>query len=188
MYAQLSDAQTQYLRKIVKGKVVADLGCGDGVLTRLLARWGTSFVHGVDKELPPSRRTKKIRWHTSYFAYWTLPTDTDIAVVSWPRNGGILGLVELTRAAREVIYIGKNTDWIACGTPALMGTLQQREALQYIPDRGNVLIHYGPGPRSTPHLYHEEFAGMFEGPDAPAYNPDLDMRPCDEWRGRSQEA
>lgn len=188
MYARLNKDQTQYLRGVVKGKVVADLGCGDGTLTRLMARWGAKFVHGIDKELPPARNSKKVRWHTAYFNEWEMPPEVELAVVSWPRNAAVVGLVELCSRVPEVLYVGKNTDGIACGNPQFIRTLSERVDIRYIPDQHNVLIHYGSGRRPFPYIYHEEYAGKDDGGTCFPYSPVTERFREDEWRTKLHRA
>lgn len=62
-----------------------------------------------------------------------------------------------------VIYIGKNTDGIACGSPQLFDYFRWREVLVYDPDPQNVLIVYG-ALREEPRMavHHEEAAGMYQ--------------------------
>jgi hypothetical protein len=179
-YFRLNKEQTRYLRDLVKGKVVADLGCGGGELTRLMARWGATTVHSVDKCSPwPSRG--RIQRHEVYFKEWRMPSDVEVAAVAWPQNNLLPGLQELLQAVPHVVYLGKNTDWTQCGNPGLMRYLSGREALHHLPSPQNVLIHYGPGPRSTDEVYHEEFAGMSNTTDPIYYNPSTDRRTEKLW-------
>lgn len=183
MYALLSEEQTLYLRRLVKGKVVADLGCGDGTLSRLMARWGATTVHGVDKEekVLPRRNSKKVRWHPSYFNYWSMPKDVELAVVSWPQNSPCLGLTTLAQSVPHLVYIGKNTDGVACGSKEFMRYISERMDLAYLPDRRNVLIHYGSGLRPFPYVYHEEYAGMSDTLEALSYDLGTERYTEKEW-------
>ena len=180
-YFDLDGDQTRYLKGVVKGKVVADLGCGMGMLTKLMARMGATRVHGVDKETLTGRNSKRVLWHQSYLAYWKMPADVEVAVVSWPQNTPLQGLRELIQVVPHVVYIGKNTDGTACGNPTLMRYLSERAAIHHIPTPKNVLIHYGPGPRPFPYVYHEEFAGMNQEGDSLSYNPDTARYTENEW-------
>lgn len=187
-YFHLDKSQARHIRDLVKGKVVADLGCGMGMLTRMMARWGASRVHGVDKESFPRRNSTKVQWHLSYLAYWKMPADVEVAVVSWPQNSPLQGLRELLQAVPHVVYIGKNTDGTACGNPTLMRYLSERAAIHHITTPKNVLIHYGPGPRPFPYVYHEEFAGMNQEGNSLPYNPDTARYTENEWRAKVQRA
>lgn len=186
-YCQPNPQQTKYLRSIVKGKVVADLGCGMGMLTKQMARWGATMVHGVDKESPIHPNSKKVHWHRAYLAYWKMPVDVELAVVSWPQNAPLQGLVGLLQAVPHVVYIGKNTSGTACGNPALMRYLSGRASIHHIPDCKNVLIHYGPGPRPLPQVYHEEYAGMNTA-ESLIYDPATERYTENEWGSKVQRA
>mgnify|MGYP002142194709 CR=1 FL=1 len=180
-YAQLNKDQTRYLRDLVKGKVVADLGCGGGMLTKTMARWGASMVHGVDKEHLRDPNSKKVYWHRSYLAYWKMPEDVEVAVVSWPQNSPLQGLQELLQAVPHVVYIGKNTNGTSCGNPALMRYLSGRAAIHHITQIANVLIHYGPGPRPLPEMYHEEYAATHQDQGVILYDARNDQYTENEW-------
>jgi len=188
-YAQLNKDQTRYLRDIVKGKVVADLGCGRGLLSKLMARWGASMVHGVDKESSTHHRNSpKVHWHQSYLAYWQMPTDVEIAVVSWPQNSPLQGLMELLQAVPHVVYIGRNTDGTSCGNPDLMRYLSGRAAIHHITQIANVLIHYGPGPRPLPEMYHEEYAATHQDQGTISYDAQTGRYTESEWETKVHRA
>ena len=187
-YVQLNGNQTRYLRDLVKGKVVADLGCGMGMLTKLMARWGATRVHGVDKEPISYRNSKRVHWHRSYLAYWQMPSDVEIAVVAWPQNSPLQGLVELLQAVPHVVYIGRNTDGTVCGNPALMRYLSGRAAIHHITQLANVLIHYGPGPRPLPEMYHEEYAGTHHDDGIIVYDAQNGRYTEKEWEAKVHRA
>ena len=187
-YVQLDKEQTDYLRGIVKGKVVADLGCGMGMLTRKMACWGASMVHGVDKESFPWRNSKKVRWHQSYLAYWKMPPEVELAVVSWPQNTHIQGLQEILQAVPHVVYIGKNTSGTACGTPTLMRYLSGRASIHHITQIANVLIHYGPGLRPFPYVYHEEYAATHQDNGIILYDAQTERYTENEWDAKVHRA
>lgn len=186
-YAQLNKDQTCYLRNLVKGRVVADLGCGSGMLTKTMARWGASMVHGVDKESLNDPNSKRVHWHRSYFAYWQMPSDVEIAVVSWPQNSPLQGLMELLQLVPHVVYIGRNTDGTACGNPDLMRYLSGRAAIHHITQLANVLIHYGPGFRPLPDMYHEEYAATHHDQGIIQYDAQTVRRTAKEWEDRGKE-
>lgn len=186
-YFNLDKDQTRYLRDLVKGEVVADLGCGMGMLTKLMARMGASMVHGVDKKVLTDRNSKRVHWHQSYLAYWQMPLDVEIAVVSWPQNTPLQGITELLQAVPHVVYIGKNTDGTACGNPALMRYLSGREAHTYLPNNKNTLIHYGSGDRKLQRcIYHEEYAALAQG--ILCYAPSVECITNEGWENRFSRA
>lgn len=160
-YYCLFDEQSKYLRHVVAGKVVADLGCGDGTLSRAMVGMGALHVHAVDKAPFKIPGASKSTSHQTYFQDWVAaPHGIEVAVVCWPQNNSLPGLVEILRGIQHVVYVGKNTDGSACGHPGLHTYLAGRESLRCIPYPRNVLIHYGPEPRTDKSLHHEEFAAI----------------------------
>jgi len=84
----------------------------------------------------------------------------DVIHLAWPSNYDT-GMIHLLGTVPVVIYVGKNTDGSACGTPNLFACLRWREVLAYVPRQQNTLIVYGAirkEPRKA--LYHEEMAGL----------------------------
>lgn len=159
-YYTLSSEQVAYLRTVVEGRTVADLGCGSGTLAVTMADMGAKLVHAVDKAPCPVEHPR-IEHHQSYFKHWSCPEGVEVAVVCWPQNYTLMGLTEVLHAVPNVVYVGKNTDGTACGTPPLFAYLSRREPLRCLPRQTNVLIHYGNEPRREPTLYHEEFAALW---------------------------
>lgn len=178
-YYSLTREQTTYLRSVVAGKTVADLGCGDGSLAVSLMNLGANTVHAVDKS-PARVKHGGVVFHQSYFDRWEMPEDVRVAVVSWPQNNGLPGIAGLLSRVSEVIYLGKNTDGTACGSGTLFAGLIRRNVLKCIPDRRNVMIHYDNRPRENPVLYHEEFAALTQN-QSYSYNPSPDLRDTLSW-------
>lgn len=180
-YYNLTDGQADYLRGIVAGKVVADLGCGDGSLSATMAGMGASVVHAVDKS-PVDIRHRGVVFHQSYFDRWEMPEGVQVAVVSWPHNSGLPGIPKLLREVPDVIYIGKNTDGTSCGSRAMFSLLTRRTPLRYLPDQRNVMIHYGSVPRPDRALHHEEIAA-FTQVSFYRYDPNPERLEAMSWRG-----
>ena len=182
-YGILSDEQKRYLRTLVKGKVVADLGCGLGHQSRNMARWGAAMVHGVDKEAHADiyRASARLQWHRSYFAFWKVPEGIEVALLCWPQNTPLQGILPILAGIPTVVYIGKNTDGTVCGNPGLFQHLATREVVGHIPDKLNTLIHYGPNPRVGSKVYHEEFAGLFPQDDWLPFDPSKESMTPQEW-------
>jgi hypothetical protein len=140
-HGQLNEAQRELLKSFVDGKEVYDLGSGDLGLAIELVDLGASKVIAIDKEnryqsfrdIPP-----EIEMRSQYFS--EVYDDIDIAFVSWPANYDN-SLLQILKKSKTILYVGKNTDGTACGTPELFRYLVTRKAIQ-IPDRRNVLICY----------------------------------------------
>lgn len=171
-YYTLSDEQTAYLRTVVAGRVVADLGCGSGEISRTMAGMGATLVHAVDKAPCPVEHPK-VEVHQSYFNHWRCPEGVEVAVICWPQNYTLLGLTEILRIVPHVVYVGKNTNGTACGTPPLFTYLSRREPVRYLPHRANVLIHYGDEARQEPTLHHEELAALWQDQTHPYLPSDV---------------
>lgn len=181
-YYTLSEEQLAYLRTVVEGRVVADLGCGSGELSRTMADMGATLVHAVDKGPCPVEHPK-VEVHQSYFAHWKCPEGVEVAVLCWPQNYTLMGLTGILRSIPHVLYVGKNTDGTACGTPALFSHLVLRGTVKCLPCRWNVMIHYGNDPRPDRTLHHEEFAGIANSEPRP-YNPNPDRLDATTWGKR----
>ncbi len=144
-YGTLTPDQVALLVPFIEGRVVHDLGCGTGYLSRFLVTFGAKRVIAIDQlqALSPARvRTPGIQYVKSYFVDYDKAIDT--AFVSWPQTCGEFGLDALVRRARVVCYLGKNTDGTGCGSQQLWGVLMGREVLAHGPDSRNSLIVYGP--------------------------------------------
>lgn len=180
-YYRLNDSQKEYLHSVVPGLRVSDLGSGDGSLALLMANFGALEVHAVDKAPPPCPvKHKNVKHYNRYFQEWDPPNHLDLSVVSWPRNMRLAGLIPLLQATPQVIYLGKNTDGTACGFPDMFRYLSTRNVIRYLPDRANVMIHYGSDPRPDANLYHEEMAGIFED-NTHYYCADEDRKIVTDW-------
>ena len=181
-YYHLNDEQRAYLQEVVRGKVVADLGCGDGSLAGAMVGMGAKAVHAVDKA--PARISRPgVVFHQSYFDRWQLPEGVQVAVVSWPQNSGLPGIPKLLRGIPDVVYLGKNTDGTTCGSRAMFSVLLHRDPVRYVPDSRNVMIHYGNEPRPTLALHHEEIAAITHA-SIYRYDPGTERKTRDEWGTR----
>ena len=147
-HVQLNKAQLKTLESFVSGKVVHDLGAGDLGLALELLKLGAAKVIAIDKEynridkkgwlnfqnLPP-----EIEIRHQYFQ--DMDESIDIAFVSWPANYEN-GLLNVLKQTKTILYLGKNTDGYACGTPALFEYLVTRKIEAQVPSRQNTLICY----------------------------------------------
>lgn len=163
MNGHLTDAMHAALAPVVAGRAVHDLGAGRGELAIELLTLGAAAVEAVDKESVPAN-TSRTRYHRAYFKDYR-PESVDVAFVSWPQNneGTTHELLPLLERAATIVYLGKNTDGTACGTPSLFQYLAGRALLDYVPDRRNVLAVYGAPlgrERAGFELRQEELAGL----------------------------
>jgi len=104
------------------------------------------------------------RYHRSSFRNYR-PESIDVAFASWPQNDEdtVRELLPLLERAATIVYLGKNTDGVMCGTSRLFHHLAGRVLLGYVPDRQNVLAIYGAPlgrQRAGAELRQEERAGL----------------------------
>lgn len=161
---RLSYAQRVALAPHAAAAVVAyDLGAGDGAMARALLDVGARFVVAIEKAMRHAPRDPdgRVEWHAAYFADYLAraPRVLPLALVSWPVNTPAPGLAALCARAEVVVYLGKNTDRIACGTPDLFAHLARRPVLAEVRDRRNDLLVYGRGDADRP-LCAEELAAL----------------------------
>lgn len=161
-YGRLSDAQRELLRPFVAGRVVHDLGAGTGALSLILLELGAAHVVAIDKELAPIN-SPKVTSVECYFDEYRSDDPIDTVLVSWIPNYPTPGLSFLASLAKQVIYLGKNTDGSSCGTRELMVGLLSRHVLAHAPERPNTLTVYGPdqGRLIDRPLTGEEFASIY---------------------------
>ncbi len=171
---RLTDEQNTVLKQYVSGKEVHDLGAGNMQLSHHLINLGAKKVIAVDKidifkSCEPGYNIEIV--HQDFDSYWleNKKRKIDVAVVSWPINELIVGLVRLMMQAKTVIYIGKNTDGTACGHPQMWAFLGTRDSLAYVPERSNTLIVYSDSFFGGRALHGEELAGMHRS--APGFGP-----------------
>ncbi len=143
-YGRLSRAQREAVSRIVTGKVVWDLGAGDGALGALLRLVGAERVIAIEKSPVcdyfthcPSVELRQLRFDE------VEDESMPLVFLSWPNNHETPGLARIVRNAETVIYLGKNTDGTSCGWPRLFEELAQREVVCHVPQRANTLIVYG---------------------------------------------
>lgn len=163
MRGSLTAAQVEALAPFVVGKYVADLGAGDLALSRHLVNIGARSVLAVDKNEMPRNRNKAIQQLRARFdvaQQVLLSEPADVAFLSWPVNHPTPGLMVIVAMTPCVVYLGKNSDGTACGTPGLFGELLRRKVLAFVPDRTNTLIVYGEQLAEPREPLSEEAAGL----------------------------
>lgn len=124
-------------------------------------------VVGYDRETRnPRKEHKRVQFVPSSFKQLLMRGFGSVCphtmLISWPENDPEEpeALNQLLRKASVVVYLGKNTDGIVCGSPSLFTGLLPRQVLAYLPSPSNTMIIYGPCSRGTPKVYPEEFAGL----------------------------
>lgn len=140
-HGKLTSDQRVVLGQHVRGKIVHDLGAGDLTLSHELLALGAAEVYAIDKE--PLRGVvlpRRLHFKQDYFHNITSRMHT--VFLSWPVNYDA-NLLPHVRQADTIIYLGKNTDGSACGTPGLFGEMARRELLAYEPHVLNCLIIVG---------------------------------------------
>ena len=146
-YGVWTHEMEETIRPFIECRVVWDLGAGLLSNTHRLLRLGASHVVAVDKERHPTGTfscPKRVTLIQSYFADLEVPPEgIRVALLSWPVNYHMKGLISILRECNIVIYLGSNTDGSACGWPGLWKHFQGREVLAHIPHRSNSLIVYG---------------------------------------------
>jgi len=157
-YGKLNQAQRLAVTPHLVGKTLHDLGAGDLELAQECLSLGAKHVVAIDKEGMPRRSLKRItKLHLS-FAEFAGPAPT--VVLSWPVNWVVEGLLRLVREAETVVYLGTNTDGMACGTKILWKHLATREVLAHVPVHGNTLIVYGALLVKSRKVLPEEYAAL----------------------------
>lgn len=162
-FGRLSDAQRELLRPFVAGRVVHDLGAGSGALSLILLELGATHVVAIDKEL--GLQTHDLVTSVEcYFDEYSSDDPIDTVLVSWIPNYPTPGLSFLASLAKQVIYLGKNTDGSSCGTRELMVGLLSRHVLAHAPERQNTLTVYGEsqGRYVDRQVTGEEYAALYE--------------------------
>lgn len=165
MRATIFHNQRKLLERHIIGRQVHDLGSGDFVLSRLAIDLGARYVHAVDKRykhgvltgLPP-----RIRPVGEYFAdYAKHNRALDVALISWPQQYAVDGLISLACVANTVIYIGSNFDGVSCGPTTLFRYLRTREVVAHLSHEVNSIIVYGKHLTGSRALLPEEYAGLY---------------------------
>jgi len=156
-YGRLNQAQRLAVAPHLVGKTIHDLGAGDLELAQECLSLGAWHVVAIDKEM--SRRKQKgiTKLHLN-FSEFKDPAPT--VVLSWPVNWVVEGLLRIVREAETVVYIGTNTNGMACGTKILWKHLATREVLAHVPVHGNTMIVYGALLQKSRKVLPEEFAAL----------------------------
>lgn len=160
-YGYLNKQQAECLIKYVNGKVVYDLGSGNLKLSNELITLGAAKVISIDKKYIGGRANNfyqsGVEIRASFFQ--DIDEDIDTAFVSWPANYDN-GLLKILKRTKTILYLGKNTDGVACGTPDLFKYLITRKVNIHIPSKRNTLICYSDELVENRYLLDEEAAAI----------------------------
>lgn len=158
-YGLLTPEMGEILRPHIAGVEVWDLGAGDLVYSRRLLALGAKSVVAVDKSEMPEDPTVKRVW--AYFKDVAVPEGgIAVALVAWPQNTPLHGLVDILTRCRKVVYLGSNTDGNACGNTGLFSHFLSRQVLAHVPYRRNSLVVYGEMTAESRHPLPEEWAAL----------------------------
>lgn len=164
-WGKLSAHQVRRVANTVRGRIVHDLGAGSLGFALAALRMGAQRVVAVDCERFPRVAVlgDKLELHEQTFERYLhaqVAADArfqlDVVALVWPVNHLLPGLVPLVRRARAVVYLGKNTDGMACGGADLWRELTHRQVVAHVPDPKNDLIIYGPSAALPRPLLPEE--------------------------------
>ena len=177
-WSNLDDpVQRRVFKSFVKQKTVWDMGADNlAMAAMMIADCDVAHVVAVDRDsgvrqfLPRfgPRASEIITVRQQWFC--NLPFDTleaQVAFIGWPSNfeNEIYRVVDCPRV-ETVIYLGKNSDNLQCGTQNLFNSLRRRELLAYVPRLRNTLIVVG---KHLPDGQDRPSAGAEEAPDWESY-------------------
>lgn len=177
MRSPLTPRQKQVFKRFVEDRFVVDLGAHDTSLCNLAVRAGALSALACDKEPFDEREVLErgvSRRVVDFDDLWaehsllTMGKSMDVAIVSWPWTA-TRALLHLIGRANTVIYLGKNTDGVRCGSPKdslqreLFVGLRRRQVLAYVPHQSQTLIVYdGPVVGGADRAPYEEEAAAIE--------------------------
>jgi len=153
--------QIETIKPHVMGQRVHDLGAGTTDRASQLLALGATHVTLVEKEQLRGALDSRMTSIQCYFEEFT--EEAPLIFLGWPGNYLLHGLIPIVERAQKVIYLGKNTDFCACGFRELFEHFVQREVLEYVPHRRNTLIIYG-GMLTQPRPWRGEERAQLESP------------------------
>ena len=157
MNGALSIEQRVTIWPFVDGRVVTDVGAGDGALAVRIATLGAREVVAIDKHVVKYGALPKITPVISHFEDYK--GKAEVAFVSWPPQWGTDGIVKVIERAERIIYLGSNMDGTVCGSYEFWDLVTRRRVLQHVPGRRNTLIIYD-REKEQRKLLPEEFAAL----------------------------
>lgn len=144
------------ITEVISEKEVWDLGCGNFILAEQLLQLGAKYIYAIDKELENlTISNEKILPICSTFEKF-LPQIEKIEVgfISWPANYNTKLHLFLDKMD-TIILLSKNIDGFMCGYIQFFKNLINRPILNYIRNKENSLIIYGPGRIKRPPVADE---------------------------------
>ncbi len=169
MYGKMTPEQLEALPSIIQGRHLLDLGSGDLERARLCLAHGAASVTCIDPTSPLDRETPGLLVIQRY-AQWAVlnPQEIppyDMVLLGWPNNNDSPSPPYIALSlGTPILYVGKNTDGVACGGPLLWRHLLSREVQLYLPGPRSILILYGDleldDARGEGARYHEETGAL----------------------------
>lgn len=154
----MTGEQFQIFTEAVHGRAVVDFGAGPTLDLSVAARMvGATKVTAVDKE--DFSVSKERAAHFGVECIQITFKDyletrgheaIEVALVSWPWISEP-SLVSILSRAKNILYLGKNTDFVVCGSPkpevqsAFFALLCKRPVLAHVSDNHEVITLYGEG-------------------------------------------
>lgn len=148
-YGKVSPVHVDLFKRAVNGKVVYDLGCGDGARALQALSLGAKEVVAIDKSAPHISTIKAWQEHPitfikSYFEGFDLEVAKEaVAMLFYPANYHMAGLTCLLERFDQVLYFGLNNNGTMCGHTALFKHLMSRELLDSSDVVTGAMLHYG---------------------------------------------
>jgi hypothetical protein len=145
-YGSLTRRQQRQLKPYVEGCRIVDMGCGDLSMSILMVDLGASHVMSIDKVMTKTtvyRARDSARISVLQVDFEDLSDrflEGETALLSWPMD--LFDLDRLAACAKRIIYVGKNTDGIMCGSKTFWQKMLSRRLSLYEPDKINVLAVY----------------------------------------------
>lgn len=174
MYGRMTPEQLEALPSIIQGRHLLDLGSGDLERARLCLAHGAASITCIDPTSPLDCEGTPNLLVIQRYAQWALLDSNraeippyDMVLLGWPNNNDNPSPPYIALSAGvPILYVGKNTDGVACGGPLLWRHLLSREVKRYLPGPRSTLILYGdPGhERGEGARYHEEAGALTELP------------------------
>lgn len=165
---RITSEQRRAIGRCVEGRLVHDLGAGDGSFSVELVKLGAREVVAVEKDWPAEYELHdpRIRVKRTWFSHIDEPME--VGLISWPTNRQRdPDLVRLLERCKLVIYLGSNVDSTSCGSQDMFVHFTCRQLLEYLPDRRNTLLVLGPMAQEGDDIpvrlaTGEELAGMIQ--------------------------
>lgn len=151
--------QIQTFEAAVSGRVVLDLGSGDGGMASCAMQRGAKRVIQVEKSAHPQAPARgnmdELERHRI--------DEADVLLMSWPTTGDPCPWASVLARSpmKPVIYLGANVNGSVCGSFQLWLNLIKQAVTSYVPHPRNSLIVYAAASRpEADELLFDEVAGL----------------------------